>query len=324
MKREIRVEDAVGMVLAHDLTRIVPGEFKGRLFAKGHRISEEDLPKLLAIGKEHIYVLEPEAHELHEDDAAERMARALCHESLRFTEPNEGKVNAKAAHDGLLVIDVERLDAINGIGDVVVVTKPTHQPVREGQTVAGLRAIPLLVDAKKIAAYEAIAAEEPLLRVLPFLRLSVGVVTTGSEVFKGRITDKFGPRIQEKLKPYGLLFAGQRIVDDQLDDIVAAIRAFQAEKADVILVTGGMSVDPDDRSPLALRTVAAEVVTYGMPVLPGSMTMLAYAGETVLMGLPGCVIYDEVTAFDWLLPRVAAGLRPTRAEIARFGCGGLL
>lgn len=325
MKREVRVQDAVGMVLAHDLTRIVPGEFKGRLFSRGHVISESDIEKLLAIGKEHIYALTLEPGELHEDDAARRMAGAIRHDSLTFTEPHEGKITVKSAMKGLLRIDVERLHRVNRIDDLALVTKRTWTAVEMGSPVAGLRAIPLITSEDKVIAFEREARmDSPLIEVLPYRSAAVGVVTTGSEIFKGRIEDRFGPVLEEKLKPFGVRYLGQKIVDDQTAEIVAAIRRFVDEKADVVLVTGGMSVDPDDRSPGAIKAVATEVVSYGMPVLPGSMSMIAYAGHVTLMGLPGCVIYDPITSFDWLLPRVLAGIRLTRDDLAELGHGGLM
>ncbi len=325
MKREVRVEDAVGMVLGHDLTQIVPGQFKGRLFKKGHVIKEEDIAALLSIGKEHIYVLSLDVGEVHEEDAAKRMAQGIMHESLTFTEPHEGKITVKSVHDGLLVIDVDALREINEIGDLVVVTKRTHTPVKAGMTLAGLRAIPLITTEDKLTAYDRIiATHRPLLRVDAFAAMKVGVVTTGSEVFKGRIEDRFGPVLKAKLEAYGAQWMGQQIVDDQTEGIVNAIYSFIAKDADIILVTGGMSVDPDDRSPGAISQVASSVVTYGMPMLPGSMSMVAYYHDVVLMGLPGAVIYDSVTAFDYLLPLILSGQKITRKNIAALGHGGLL
>lgn len=325
MRREVRVEDAIGMALAHDLTRIVPGEFKGRAFAKGHVICEEDIPELLAIGKEHIFVLELSADEVHEDEAANRIALALAHESLTMSAPHEGKVTVKAAHAGLLKVAQADLLEINSIADLAIVTKRSDTPVASGEVVAGLRAIPLVLEQAKLQRFMALRdGAPPLLQVLPYRSLAVGVVTTGSEVAKGRIQDRFGPVLQEKIAQYGLNWLGQAIVGDAVGDITAAIANWIAQGAQLVLVTGGMSVDPDDRSPAAIRAATTEVVTYGMPVLPGSMSMLAYAGDVPVMGLPGCVIYDEVTVFDWLLPRIAAGERIARADIVALGHGGLI
>jgi len=325
MKREVRVQDAIGLALAHDLTRIVPGQFKGRAFVRGHVIKQEDIPALLAIGKEHIYVLEIESHEAHEEEAAKHMAMALAQPGLTFTVPHEGKITAKATHPGLLRVSVVALEKLNAVGDLAVVTKRDGTALQSGMAVAAFRAIPLVIGRDKLQAFDDIVATHgPVLQVLPYLPLKVGVVTTGSEVLSGRIKDRFGPVLQEKIAHYSLTFLGQTIVGDAQSEIVDAIRAWCAAGSDLVLVTGGMSVDPDDRSPSAIRAVADEVVSYGMPVLPGSMSMLAYAGEVVIMGLPGCVIYDDVTVFDWLLPRIAAGERLTRAAIGALGHGGLI
>lgn len=325
MKREVRVQDAIGLALAHDLTRIVPGQFKGRAFVRGYVIKQEDIPALLAIGKEHIYVLEIESHEAHEEEAAQQMALALAQPGLVFTVPHEGKITAKATHPGLLRVNVVALEKLNAVGDLAVVTKRDGTALQSGMAVAAFRAIPLVIGRDKLQAFDDIVATHgPVLQVLPYLPLKVGVVTTGSEVFSGRIKDRFGSVLQEKIANYSLTFLGQTIVGDTQSEIVHAIRAWCAAGSDLVLVTGGMSVDPDDRSPGAIRVVADEVVSYGMPVLPGSMSMLAYAGDVAIMGLPGCVIYDAITVFDWLLPRIAAGERLTRAAIGALGHGGLI
>jgi molybdenum cofactor synthesis domain-containing protein len=324
MKKEVRVEDAIGMRLAHDLTRIVPGEFKGRLFQKGHVIREEDIPALLNIGKEHIYILDLADGELHENDAALRMAEVLGGEQMTYDDPHEGKVVLKSAIQGLLKVDVEQLLRINSIDEIAVVSKKTDTVLEPGDKIAGLRAIPLTIAEEKVAAVEAIAREQAVFTVKPFRSLKVGIVTTGSEVLKGRIEDKFGPTVREKMARFGSEVLGQLIVGDDVQDIVNAIIEWQERGAELVICTGGMSVDPDDRTPGAIKRAATEVVSYGMPVLPGSMMMLAYRDGMPIFGLPGCVIFDEFTSFDILLPRVLAGEKVTRAEVAALGHGGLL
>jgi molybdenum cofactor synthesis domain-containing protein len=324
MKKEVRVEQAVGMRLAHDLTRIVPFEFKGRAFKKGHVIREEDIPELLKIGKEHIYILELAEGELHEDDAALRMGNALSGRHMTFEEPHEGKVVLKSEIQGLLKVDVERLFQINMIDEIAVVAKRNDTVLDPGDNIAGLRAIPLTIAEEKVAQVEEIAKGGPVFAVKPFRRLKAGVVTTGSEVLKGRIEDQFGPRVREKLARFGSEVIEQKIVGDLMEDIQNAIVEFHEQGADMVICTGGMSVDPDDRTPGAIRRAATEVVSYGMPVLPGSMMMLAYRDGMPIFGLPGCVIFDEFTSFDILLPRVLAGEKVTREEVARLGHGGLL
>lgn len=324
MKKEVRVEDAIGMRLAHDLTRIVPGVFKGRAFTKGHIVCEQDIPELLNIGKEHIYVLDLAEGELHEDDAAMRMAAALHGEHMSYGEPHEGKVVLKADIQGLLQVDVERLFRINSIDEIAVVARQTNTVLEAGDKICGLRAIPLTVAEAKVAQVESIARDQAVFKVIPFQNMKVGVVTTGSEVLKGRIEDKFGPVVREKLARFGSTVIEQKIVGDAVEDIHAAIVAFHEQGADLVLCTGGMSVDPDDRTPGGIKAAATRIVSYGIPMLPGSMMMLAYRDSMPIFGLPGCVIFDDFTSFDVLLPRVLAGLTVTRAEIAELGHGGLL
>lgn len=325
MKREVRVEDAVGMRLAHDLTRIVPDEFKGPAFHLGHVITEADIPLLLDIGKRHIYVLDLEPGELHENDGANRLARAVAGEGITYDDPHEGKIILKAKHDGLLTVDAERLFAMNRIEDMSLATKRPWQGVRAGESVSAVRPIPLVVEAAKIEAVERIAADgNAVIDVLPYTRKKAFFVITGSEILSGRIEDKFGPKLETKLAAYGVSVIGQVKTGDEPDALLAGIRQGVAAGADLICVTGGMSVDPDDRSPAAIRAAADEVVTYGTPMLPGSMMMLAYIGSCAVAGLPGAVMYDPITSFDILLPRILAGIRISKDDIARLGAGGWL
>lgn len=331
MLREVKVEDAIGMILPHDLTQILPGEFKGRLFRKGHQVTEADIPALLSIGKEHIYVMELQPGYLHEDDAALRMARAIAGtdacSDLRFTEPHEGKVNVKSEIHGLVKIDKAFVDSVNAIDEVVMSTIRSNTVVEAGASLVGTRVIPLIVDEAKVVEVERLAAarrEEgfTLLEVKPFRKLRVGVITTGSEVFKGRITDKFGPIVKEKVAQLGSEVVDQRFVSDDSEAIVGEIHALVALGVDLVLVTGGMSVDPDDRTPGAIKAAGARVVSYGTPMLPGSMLMIAYLGDLPVMGLPGCVMHDPYTSFDVLLPRICAGEEITRSDITEMGYGG--
>ncbi|MEC0245068.1 molybdopterin-binding protein [Paenibacillus chitinolyticus] len=355
MLREVKVEDAIGLVLAHDLTRIIPGEFKGSLFRKGHQISEEDIPALLSIGKEHIYVLELAEGYLHEDEAALRLASAVRGANTERTEPHEGKVTLKSAIHGLAKIDKAFVDEVNGIGRLVMSTIRTNTVVKPGQPLAGTRVIPLVIEEEPVVRVERLAAQrrsapasnavslEPLsggpadaarvplpavaaglVAVKPFRSLRVGLITTGSEVFKGRIGDKFGPVVRAKVEALGSKVIDQRFTPDDMDAIVTEIRHFLGLGADLILVTGGMSVDPDDRTPGAISRAGARIVSYGTPMLPGSMLMMAYIGSVPVMGLPGCVMHDPYTSFDVLLPRICAGEEIFREDITEMGYGGLL
>jgi molybdenum cofactor synthesis domain-containing protein len=320
----ISVHEAEGAVLCHDITEIVPGRFKGRAFKKGHVVRKEDIPRLLDLGKEHLYAWEVGAWSLHENDAATRIASAVAGGGLELTEPVEGKVKLKARARGLLKIDVDALDAINGIDQICVATVHGNQLVEQGQTVAGCRVVPLVIDVAAVERAESLCgAAAPVIDVAPLRSLRVGVVTTGSEVFRGRIEDKFGPVIRAKVAALGSHVTRQILVPDDTTQIVAAIHALLAEGAELILVTGGMSVDPDDLTPAAIRAAGGRVEVYGAPVLPGSMFMLAHIGRVPVCGLPGCVMYHRTTIADLLLPRILAGEEVSRSEIARLGHGGL-
>jgi len=327
--REVKVDDAVGLVLAHDLTQIVPGSFKGRLFRKGHRVAAEDIPKLKDIGKEHLYVMELSPDDLHEDDAALRLAAALAGDHLRAGEPSEGKVTLKAAITGLASVARPVVDAVNALGEIALATTTDGRAVRAGEAVAATRAIPLIVPERKIAEAERIAAAyrekegRAPLAVRPLRKMRAGLLTTGTEVYSGRIADKFGPVVARKLAELGSEVAEQRFAPDDRQTIVKEILFLLQQGYDMILVTGGMSVDPDDRTPGAIAEAGCEIVSYGTPMLPGSMLLFGYLRGVPLFGLPGCVMHDPYTSFDVLLPRVLAGDVIRREEIAAMGYGGL-
>jgi molybdenum cofactor synthesis domain-containing protein len=328
MRREVPVEQAVGMTLAHDLTKIVPGEFKGRIFAKGHVIQEEDIPVLLDIGKRHIFVLELTDDELHENDAAKRMADALAGANVYQAPVHEGKIVLKASHSGMLWVDAKRVTAMNMIDDISITTRVPYTHVDEGKSVAGIKPIPLLIEKKKVEEVEEIACESVggngIIDIMPYKPQKILLITTGSEIASGRVEDKSGPVLREKFYKLGFKIDAQLFFSDEMDEISAAIAKASDDGATMVCVTGGMSVDPDDRSPGAIKKAATHVVTYGVPLLPGSMMMLAYRHETAIFGLPGAVIYDPVTSFDILLPRVLAGIAITKKDIAPLGVGGWL
>ncbi|ACV57436.1 molybdopterin-binding protein [Alicyclobacillus acidocaldarius] len=327
IRREVPVEDAIGLALAHDMTRIVPGEFKGRQFKRGHVVREEDIPVLLDMGKRHLYILELEPGELHEDDAALRMAQAIAGEGVELSEVSEGKVILRAKRDGMLWVDARRVTAMNTIDEISIATKRPFQHVTRGTSLAAVRPIPLVIAEDKVRAVEVIASQaqkRAVIDVLPYQPQKVRIVTTGSEILHGRVEDKFGPVLRAKLARYGIQDVHQVFVGDERDRIADAIVEACEQGATLVLVTGGMSVDPDDRSPGAIRDAATEVVTYGTPMLPGSMLMLAYRNDTAIFGLPGAVIYDPITSFDRLLPRVLTGLRVRKRDIAVLGVGGWL
>jgi molybdenum cofactor synthesis domain-containing protein len=320
----VTVYEAEGMVLCHDITEIVPDKFKGRAFKKGHVVRKEDIPKLLNIGKEHLYVWELNESCLHENDAATRIATAVAGAGIVLREPAEGKVELIAAHPGLLKINVDALNQINSLDEIAVASLHSHQVVPCAKILAGCRVIPLVIDAEKICAVEEICRlGAPVFEVKPLKSIRVGVVTTGTEVYLGRIQDQFGPVLRKKIAELGSQVFRQILVPDSMDQIVDAIHELIREGAEMILVSGGMSVDPDDLTPASIRTAGGRVVAYGAPVLPGSMFMLAYVGEIPILGLPGCVMYHKTTIFDLVLPRILAGEEVTRQDIAYLGHGGL-
>ena len=322
--RTVPIEQAVGMVLCHDLTQIVPGEFKGAAFRKGHIVREEDIPRLLDMGKRSIFVFDLDAGLVHEDDAALRIGRAAAGAGICLKGPREGKVELVAAQVGLLKVDSDLLRAINGVEDVMMATLHSNTPVAADKTLAGTRVIPLVVPEERVRQVERLCASRgPVLRVLPLRRLRVGIVSTGSEVFSGRIEDRFGPVISAKVEAYSSSILRQVFVPDSREDVAAAINSLVEEGADMVAVTGGMSVDPDDVSPAGIRLAGARVVTYGAPTLPGAMFMLAYLGGVPVLGLPGCVMYSRTSIFDLVLPRLLAGEVLTRDDIIDLAPGGL-
>lgn len=320
----IRTQDAVGTILCHDITKIVPGQFKGRAFKKGHIIRLEDIPELLRLGKEHLYVWQREADELHEDEAARLLAEAVAGPGLIIQEAGEGKINLVASEDGLLIVNTAGLEAVNDFEEIVCATRYCYELVKKGETVAGIRIIPLIIDRGKITQVQSYCQNKPpIIEVRKMQPVGVGIVTTGSEVYHGRIKDAFGPAIRSKVEAFGCQVLGQKIVPDDDAMIAEAIENFVAQGAGMIITTGGMSVDPDDVTPMGIRRTGAEIVTYGAPVLPGSMFLLAYLGQIPVLGLPGCVMYNKTTIFDLVLPRILAGFRLTRRDLVKMGHGGL-
>ncbi len=321
--RLIDVDRAVGHVLAHDITEVRPGEFKGRAFKKGHVVREQDIEYLKRLGKEHLYILEIPNGELHEDDAAIRLAKAISGPGTYFDqEPSEGKVSIRAIKGGLLKIDVEALVEINMVPDICVSTLHTNSVVVKDQVVASTRAIPLLIKEEFIKEVERIAGASGIISILELKTLSVGIVVTGNEVYKGLIKDRFAPTLTKKLENYNCAIIGLRYSPDQRESIKAAILQLLDEGAEMILVAGGMSVDPDDVSRHAIYDAGATEVVYGTPVLPGSMFLYGRIRGLPVLGLPAAIIFYETTIFDVLLPRVLAGEKITRKDLAVLAHGG--
>ncbi|MGL5514396.1 MAG: molybdopterin-binding protein [Sporomusa sp.] len=319
----VKVEQAIGTILCHDITKIVPGEFKGRAFKKGHIISEQDIPELLRLGKEHLYVWEMKAGFVHENDAGLRLAKAVMGTGIKITEPNEGKVNLIAAYDGLFTVNEALLTQTNMIEEIVVATRNHGKPVVKGDVVAGVRIIPLVIAESKLKRVEGIAQQADIISIAPFRARKVGIITTGGEVYHGRIKDEFGPVVKDKVEQFGCKVIEHIIVPDDEEKIAHAAKTLIARGAELILTTGGMSVDPDDVTPSGIRRAGAQIITYGAPVLPGAMLMVAYLGKIPVLGLPGCVMYHKATVFDLVLPLVLADQPITRPTIVKWGMGGL-
>lgn len=321
----MRTEEAVGQMLCHDITQIIPGKVKGPVFRKGHIITEADIPVLLSVGKDHVYIWENDETMVHENDAAQILYELCCSEHMHPSEVKEGKIELIADCDGLLKIDREKLHAINALGEMMIACRHGDFPVKKGDKIAGTRIIPLIIQKEKMERAKEAAPGGRIFRILPWQEKRVGIVTTGNEVYYGRIEDKFTPVIIRKVEEYGAEVIGHEICSDDHEMITAAIRKLLDAGATMVLCTGGMSVDPDDRTPLAIRNTGARIVSYGAPVLPGAMFLLSYYGENdiPIVGLPGCVMYAKRTVFDLVLPRLIAGDLVEKEDLDRLGEGGL-
>ena len=327
----IHTVDAEGAVLCHDITQIIKGVTKDAVFRKGHVVTKEDIPVLLSVGKDQLYVWEKEEGMLHENDAAELLCAMCMGQNMDRTEAKEGKIELKAACDGLLKVDNQALKAVNGLGQMMIATRHGNFPVKKGDKLAGTRIIPLVIEEEKMEAAKRAAAQvtggKPILELKPFIHKKVGIVTTGNEVYYGRIKDTFTPVIEEKFSEFDAQVIDHVTWNDDDTKVTASILDMIEKGADVVVCTGGMSVDPDDKTPLAIKNTGARIVSYGAPVLPGAMFLLAYydAGDrtVAVMGLPGCVMYAKRTIFDLVLPRVMADDEVTPEDLAALGQGGL-
>lgn len=320
----MKTEDAVGQVLCHDITQIIKGVTKDAVFRKGHVIREEDIPVLLSVGKDHIYIWEKDAGVLHENEAAE-ILREICQgENMHPSEVKEGKIELIADCDGLLKINKEKLLAVNSLGQMMIAARHGNFAVKKGDKLAGTRIIPLVIEEEKMQKAKEAAGSEPLLQLLPFQQKKVGIVTTGNEVYYERIKDTFTPVIIDKVSEFGAEIMGHEVCPDDHETITAAIKKLLATGAEFVICTGGMSVDPDDKTPLAIKNTGADIVSYGAPVLPGAMFLLSYYdGNIPVVGLPGCVMYAKRTIFDLVLPRLMADDKVTAEDLQELGEGGL-
>jgi len=331
----IKTVDAEGTVLCHDITQIIKGVTKDAVFRKGHVVTKEDIPVLLSVGKDQLYVWEKEEGMLHENEAAEVLCAMCRGDHMDRSQAKEGKIELTASCDGLLKVDNRGLKAVNGFGQMMIATRHGNFAVKKGDKLAGTRIIPLIIEEEKMEAARTAASRatggKPILELMPFVHKKVGIVTTGNEVFHGRIKDTFTPVIEEKISEFDTEVIDHVIWDDDDTKVTASILDMIQKGADVVICTGGMSVDPDDKTPLAIKNTGARIVSYGAPVLPGAMFLLAYYEVTAdedrrtvaIMGLPGCVMYAKRTIFDLVLPRVMADDEVTAEDLAALGQGGL-
>ena len=323
--KKVNVEDAVGMVIGHDVTKIVPGTFKGPGFKRGHVIRQEDIPELLKLGKEHIYVMELRKGELHEDDAARRLSRAVSGPGVEIVGPSEGKMKLVAEHAGLLSIDVRLVERINTHRGIALSTRHDNTPVPQGGVVAATRVIPLTISEQRILRVENLCKKMPgsVISVWPYQRKDVGVLVTGNEIYRGRVRDRFDDYVGVKIGRYGSRIIKKLVAPDDEAFIARSLTELVQAGSDLILVTAGLSVDPDDVTLRGVRRAGARVMSYGSPVMPGSMFLYAHLDQIPLLGLPACVFHHPTTVFDLIFPRVLAGQTITRKDIARLGHGGL-
>lgn len=320
--KKIKVQDAVGMQLCHDITEM-NDSFKGAVFKRGHIVRQQDIVHMLRIGKQHVFVWEEQAGEVHEDDCARRMATMAPVAGAHYTDPSEGKVLLIADQSGMLRVNRKLLNRINSIGDITICTLPDHYPVEAGDRLASMRIVPLVTREEQIQEAEQLCVSEKFLDLRPYQKKKVGVIITGSEIYHGRIPDRFGPVVQEKIKQYPSELVGIRICDDKLEEITDAAREHLENGADFLIFTGGMSVDPDDLTPTAIRELGAEIIRYGVPSQPGNMTLVAYLGDIPILGVPGAAIKLPTTVFDVLLPQIFSGDKITGEDLIRLGDGGL-
>ena len=323
----VPVEEAVGKHALHDMTQIIPGKEKGPAFIAGQQLSAGDVCRLQRMGKNRVYVREntpnPEGW-VHEDDAALGFARLMPGEGVEVeAAPREGKVNFRATRDGLLLVDVERLERFNLVPDVMCCTRHNHSVLSAGQRLAGSRAIPLFLSRPGFLKALSVLEDGPLFKVLPLRKAGIGILVTGTEVFEGLIEDRFAPLIAGKTRQLGCEVVKTLFAPDDADRIVRGVRDLLEAGADLIVTTAGMSVDPDDLTRRGLLDAGLTDALYGVPALPGTMTLIGRIGGAQIIGVPACALFFKTTVFDLILPRLLAGVPITRLDLARLGNGGL-
>lgn len=322
--RRVNVKEAVGLVLGQDLTKIVPGEFKGVKFKKGYIIKEEDIEELLKMGKEHVYIADMDEPYVHENDGAGILASAICGEGIELSNPAEGKVNLIAAVSGVLKINLDALNDMNSIGDLMISTLHRNTFVEKGKKVASAKIIPLVISQEKMdRVRETEIKYGKMIEIKPVSKRKVGILITGNEVYYKRIEDRFAPVLKQKMEFWGCPIVDLQYSPDDMDVTSAKINEIIAKGAEIMIVTGGMAVDPDDVTMASIEKAGCKIESYGSPVLPGAVFLVAYKDNIPVIGMPACGMYHKTTVFDILFPRFLAGERVTRKEIVELAHGGL-
>ncbi len=323
--KKVKVEEAIGLTLAHDITEIRPGEFKGVAFTKGHTVKASDVCHLMRLGKRHLYILDLDENRIHEDEAVFELVQALAGPGIVYEDqPKEGKLQLRAAFDGLLKINIDTLIAFNMVPDVMCASIHTNTPVKKGDKLAGTRAIPLVINRDELDRAVNIAkSTAPVFEVKPYKKASARLVITGSEIYDGLIEDKFEAIVRKKIESYGSTLSEVAILPDDRLRIGKTVKDYLKKDTDIIITTGGMSVDPDDVTRHAIKDAGADQIHYSAAALPGAMFQLAYCNNIPIIGIPACGLYHEATVFDLILPRLLAGETPDNKDLAKLAHGGL-
>jgi hypothetical protein len=319
--KKVSVEKALGKILAHDITEIIPGQKKDVAFKRGKTIVKEDIDRLLDLGKRHLYVFEGTVKGVHEEDAGMRIAQSIAGENMELLPPKEGKVSIRSTVNGLFYVNDKHLYEMNRIKDVLLSTVPNRHPVKAGDVVAAAKTIPLYIHERELKKVERVA-EKGVISIRPFKPMKLSLVITGSEVASGRVKDGSGV-VEEKLKRYGVEVLEKKIVTDDVDLIKGAILNLFEGGADIVLTTAGLSVDPDDVTKEGIEATGAETLFYGTPVFPGAMFLVARLRGKYILGAPACVYYNNYTVLDIILPRIMAGERMHKNDMVKLAYGGL-
>lgn len=320
--KKLNVEDAVGMTLCHDVTAMIDG-FKGPAFKRGHVIEKEDIPKLLDYGKKHIFVWEEHVGEIHEEDASIRLSKMNDFSNAHYEGPSEGKILLIADEDGMWTVDVDLLHEINMIGDITIATLPNHYKVEKGMRLASMRIVPLVTKEEQIIKAESLCKNRRLYNLHPFTKKRVGIIITGSEIYSGRIKDRFEPVCRNKLSKYPSEIVDVKICDDDIEMLNNSAKELINKGVDIIIFSGGMSVDPDDITKTVIKDLGTDIISHGVPSQPGNMALVGYLNDITILGVPGAAVSLPTTIFDVLLPQVFSGIKFTKKDLVNLSNGGL-